>query len=72
MRSRKRLYRRRRRNGERPSWKLLHNCTEENMMCVNTVGSFECACEEGFTYDPHTHVCVGKCMMKRVLLLLSL
>ena len=42
------------------------NCTGR---CVNTVGSFVCACQEGFTGDVDN--CVGKKNLKTILTILE-
>lgn len=36
-----------------------HTCTADHDMCVNTEGSFRCACEVGYLKD-YRNSCVGK------------
>jgi len=31
-----------------------------HQLCVNTLGSYQCACEQGFIYDSVNNVCCGK------------
>ena len=59
-----RIKRKRRMNEDRRG--KLHNCTEEHMMCLNTLGSFECVCEDGFAYDSLSHSCQGLCVLRSV------
>ena len=34
----------------------------QNGICINTIGSFKCECNQGYAYDYHTTVCNGKKM----------
>ena len=38
---------------------VLHTCHGPNMECVNTIGSFECVCEDGFSLND-TNQCEGE------------
>ena len=39
----------------------LNNCTDsDKMICQNTMGSYNCSCEEGYSLDNNGETCVGK------------
>ncbi len=37
---------------------ILDNCAEDNAECTNTIGSFTCACDPGYSGDGT--VCMGE------------
>ncbi len=37
----------------------MDNCAEDNAECTNTIGSFTCACDPGYSGDGT--VCMGEC-----------
>ena len=37
--------------------RFLHNCTQ---ICINTIGSFNCSCQNGFNLQNDSRSCVGK------------
>ena len=45
----------------------LNNCTEEkNLVCSDTIGSYQCDCQPGFAHDPAeaNNSCSGKFMFR--------
>lgn len=52
--------------------KDINECTEfpgmcDNGRCRNTVGAFNCRCNQGYTLDENGIKCAGKCIYSRML-----
>ena len=43
----------------------MHDCdlNDRHLRCINTVGSFKCVCEDGFTLNTSSKNCVGKVLI---------
>lgn len=37
-----------------------HTCFGENVVCVNTLGSFDCVCPDGYTWVDNRSYCEGQ------------
>ena len=38
----------------------FNNLCPESSQCINTVGSYTCACDVGYFHDEHQNMCIGK------------
>lgn len=37
---------------------IMFQCKEQSMTCLNTLGSYQCTCANGFYWDPETKKCI--------------